>query len=509
MSMNPQSARPRLVLLLAVTAYLYLNLFSLPHTPFLLGDDQAFFWMDAARMLDGELIYRDFIQFTAPGTDLIYLSLFKLFGLSLWVTNAVVLALGIALCWLCFSLAIKIMELRFAVLATALFLVLIYGKLLNGTHHLFSLLAIMSAVRIYGRENPFRILIAGAFLGLASFFTQTHGAAALLAFAIFLLWQRSRDRQSWLLLVRNEALLCLSFAATLLLLSAPLIAVFGWKQLWYFQVTYTRQYIVPLRPPMMGLPGPFNLRGLPRLSQAALLYLALPVVYLLALWRCWRERHHPTFPWERIALLSLVGFFLMVEVALSINSLRLYAVSLPGVILLVWAFHQAWKNRSYAVAAIWIGVAFLAAWQTIAAYTYQPRRIRLPAGEVATGLQSSEKLTWLRDHTRPGQMVFQAAWPGIYLPLQLRNPMFVDQIVPEDGTRPEEVALTIHQLEAKQVPYVLWAARLGSMDDIAANSKDHAVPLRAYLRTRYTSVHTFPDGDQLWQRNESGSSGNP
>jgi hypothetical protein len=30
------------------------------------------------------------------------------------------------------------------------------------------------------------------------------------------------------------------------------------------------------------------------------------------------------------------------------------------------------------------------------------------------------------NHTRPGDTVFQAAWPGIYLPLHLRNPLFID-----------------------------------------------------------------------------------
>jgi hypothetical protein len=152
---------------------------------------------------------------------------------------------------------------------------------------------------------------------------------------------------------------------------------------------------------------------------------------------------------------------------------------------------------------MWVGISCLAIWQTISAYTYQPRKIDLPAGTVATSQQSYEKLHWLMEHTKPGQFFFQAAWPGVYLPLQLRNPAFVDQIYPGDQSRPEEVALTIQQLDEKRVPYVLWAARLGSMDDLSSHSKDHVVPLRAYLHNRYSQVHTFPDGDQVWQRNTS------
>jgi hypothetical protein len=169
----------------------------------------------------------------------------------------------------------------------------------------------------------------------------------------------------------------------------------------------------------------------------------------------------------------------LAEVSFSLVSLRLYAVSLAGVILLVWSFDQTRKIRPYAVVAMWIGIICLAVWQTISAYTYQPSKIHLPAGEVAVSPQSYEKLHWLMEHTRPGQFVFQAAWPGVYLPLQLRNPMFVDQIYPADGTPIDEVVLTIQQLEVKQVPYVVWAARLGSMDNLSVRPNDHVVPLRA------------------------------
>jgi hypothetical protein len=58
-------------LLLGSAAYLYVNLFVLPNTPYLLGGDQTYFWVDAQRMLSGERPYRDFFQFTPPGTDVV------------------------------------------------------------------------------------------------------------------------------------------------------------------------------------------------------------------------------------------------------------------------------------------------------------------------------------------------------------------------------------------------------------------------------------------------------
>jgi hypothetical protein len=78
--------------------------------------------MREMRMLDGQRIYQDFLQYTPPGTDLVYLLLFRLFGLRLWVTNVVVLALGLAFVWLVYSISRKILPVGYAVLASALFL---------------------------------------------------------------------------------------------------------------------------------------------------------------------------------------------------------------------------------------------------------------------------------------------------------------------------------------------------------------------------------------------------
>ena len=57
-------------LLLGCFVFLCANLFASPDTPFLLGGDQVFSWLDAQRMLHGEQIYRDFFELHPPGTGL-------------------------------------------------------------------------------------------------------------------------------------------------------------------------------------------------------------------------------------------------------------------------------------------------------------------------------------------------------------------------------------------------------------------------------------------------------
>src|ERR1700754_3971713 len=155
------STKPDRTLPLVLTCagvYLYLNLFALPRTPFLLGGDQVFFWLDAQRMLAGQRIYQDFLQFTPPGADLFFFALFKLFGFRIWITNAAVLLLGVACCWMCFSLARDIARRSSAALATVIFLVLVYGRTLNATHHWFSVLFVMAAVKTCFHEIQPRTL---------------------------------------------------------------------------------------------------------------------------------------------------------------------------------------------------------------------------------------------------------------------------------------------------------------------------------------------------------------
>src|SRR5215831_12231577 len=220
---------------LVVAGYLYLNLFLLPGAPILLNGDQVFFWMDGQRILAGELPYRDFFQFTAPGTDLFYWATFKIFGTRIWVLNGVVLVLGVVLSCIGFSVAARIMDRKQAVLATFLFATLIYSKVLSATHHWFSVLAIMIAIGVLlPGLSAARLAVAGALLGIASFFTQTHGFVSLVGISLFL--RKSTDpNQSWHRFWKNERLLLIGFAVTFLSLNA-----YFWPRLEWSNSSTTR-----------------------------------------------------------------------------------------------------------------------------------------------------------------------------------------------------------------------------------------------------------------------------
>ncbi len=65
----------------------YFRSFLFPATPLLLWGDALGYATKGARILDGELPYRDFFDFVTPGTELIYALFFRSVGVMLWGPN--------------------------------------------------------------------------------------------------------------------------------------------------------------------------------------------------------------------------------------------------------------------------------------------------------------------------------------------------------------------------------------------------------------------------------------
>jgi hypothetical protein len=485
-----------IAMLLGAVVYLAANLFASLDTPFLLGGDQVFRWMYAQRELYGEQVYRDFMQFTPPGTDLVYLGLFRLFGPRIWVPNLIVMLLGLLLTWLSLRLARTIMRPAQAMLAVALLLVLVYGKLLNGTHYWFSLPFVLGAILLL-QESPTlaRTALAGALLGAASFFTQTRGPAAALAVSGVMLLERYRMQDPWPAYLQRQLLLLAAMITTWLALSGYYIVTVGPRQLWFFQVTYVRQYVGTGAwwPQSVRPPGSFALRELSAGFETLLAYGVLPLVYAVSLWRCWKYRHEASSKvWACSAMLAMVGIAMFFEVAPGSNWFRVYCGSAPGILLLVWLASGPSKLSAYAARLAWVGVLGLAAHQTWARHLEAPVIQQLPAGRLAATPIAGEKLAWLAAHTRPGQFFLQAGWPGLYLPLALRNPIFLEDL---DGYRENlYIPRSKHELQAKHVQYVMWSPRLES-------PRYPLGELREFLHAQYHKVWTFSDHDEIWELN--------
>jgi hypothetical protein len=491
-----------LVPLCAAVAYLYANLFVWPNIPILLGGDQIYFWTDAQRMMFGELPYRDFFQFTPPGTDLIYFALFKWFGPRLWVTNMMVLALGVALCRVCFSIARQIMGRGAALLSALIFLTLIYGRLLNATHHWFSVLLIFCAARISMESSrPLRVVAIGIILGMAAFFTLTHAGAALLAFVALLALQARRRQQTLWLLLRRIALLLAFFAATWVVCQLPLLLRLGFKQLWYYQFTFVHQFMVH-RPEgaFLGWPEAPSLQRIPEVAQYFIVYAVVIVTYPLSLRQCWVRGQDDERPlWDNVAFLSLLGTFLAIEVAFGLNWLRVYAVSMPAIVLATFWLERIERPGRYTIKLVWATAIVLGFLQTSSKFHRQYLVANLPAGRAAISAVANEKFTWIVQRTRPEEFFFEALQPTMYFALGLRSPVFAEGMTELPQTRPEFVERAIRELDSKPARYVLWSHYLNDPGN-NRDAVDRLSPFRAYLNDHYRRVHVFSDQDEMWER---------
>ena len=483
--------------------YLLLNLFASPRVPFLIGGDQVYFWMDALRILDGRRVYQDFLQFTPAGTDLLFALLFKVFGQRMWVTNLVVLVLGLAFVWLTYSIARQLMRPAWSTLAAVLFLVPIYGTALNATHHWFGALGVLAAIRVLlGGITSSRVAVAGGILGVASFFSLTHGVAALLAFSVFLAIDSARAPTGRRGFLPGQAVLWSAYVLELAMLSSPYLASIGARRLCYFQVTYVWRFVVHAyrgeAPALFPPPLRLTFHNLPALSEYLVVYLLLGAATAGALHLCWIGRREKS-PIQPILLVVLVAVFLFAEVGLSLSWLRVYAVSAPGVILAAWVVERLPTLRAAASTALWAWVFLLAAHQTITHHHMQRAIVALPVGKVATTTTTADGLTLVAKFVKPGDSLFHAGWPGLYLPLQVRNPLYFDTAGEVDMPRPSDVGFAIGQLEERRVSYVLWAERL-DWSRPSSQCSERLTPLLEYLRAAYEPVATLPNGDTLWRR---------
>ena len=81
----------------------------------------------------------------------------------------------------------------------------------------------------------------------------------------------------------------------------------------------------------------------------------------------------------------------------------------------------------------------------------------------------------------------------MYLPLGLRNPLFLEDLETSGQGPLGYVALSIRQLETRHVQYIVWSPRT----DLAIYS---LAPFRGFLEEHYRKVWTFSDKDEVWER---------
>ena len=500
--------------LLGMGAFLYLRTFIFPWTPIYQGDTAPIFLLDAARLLQGEVMYRDFFELTFPGAPVLYWGLFKIFGPRAWIPSAALTALGLGFAWLGIAVSRRFCKGTAVYLPSLLFLTLTYGTTLDANHHWFSTLAIVGAMAVLLEARSWaRLVGAGALCGLATWFTQSRGVIALAGFSIFLVWEMRRKLVPWRQLLKSH----LWLGGGMLLAVLPVV-YFAWEagaqRFIYCTFTFVRAYYPYYRwntwRGYMTEPPEFSgWVQVPALAMWLFVHLLVPLIFLLFLARYRREAQlRPAEPWERLMLVALTGLFLFLGIAFSPVWERLCTVALPACVLLVWFVESSGKVRRALLTVLWLAGFAVALVMPIMTQLGVRGYLDARTGHIAftsttfAEEDAQEKFKWVLEHTRPGESFFNGRDADLYFFLGLRNPAPVPFLSTSDYTRPEQVQQVIAGLEKYRVRLVMWWPELDLPEDAAHPEGDHLSPLRAYLCRHYRVAKTFSDGVQVWKRRE-------
>ena len=205
------------------------------------GSDEGIVLQGAARILRGEIPYRDFFSFYTPGSYYLYAALFKLFGTSLLVARAALLFYAALFSFLTYLLARRACSRLASLLAASLVALLCLPARFVVIHNWDStasaLLALYCAVWLLQTNAAWWSFLCGICAGTTVMIEQSKGAGLILGLAIAgLLLHRLDPRRR----IANSLL------AGVLGAAIPLLAVFAYFAAHHALIVMLQGWMWPL-----------------------------------------------------------------------------------------------------------------------------------------------------------------------------------------------------------------------------------------------------------------------
>ena len=492
-----------IVFFAAALLFLYLRTFLFPAIPFLANGDQALFFVRAARIAHGQVLYRDFFELVTPGTELLYAAVFRLFGIHVWIMQAWGIVLGLALLVVITRIASRMFRGLMILLPGFLFLVFDYGNALDATHHWYSTLAVLAAVSVLTGMSLRRIFTASIFCGVATLFTQTQGVLTLLALMIFVISQRQSENKKDSL-VTQLATLVLPFTALVSCVLGYYVLRAGFSTVYFDLVVFPLKYLSSddpnsLRTYLQQLPPVHRVADTVRLIPFLFVYAIVPYIYVFGgflLWRRWETV--PVSLRKQLVLFHLVGFALFLSVANGPRFVRLCTVAPPAVLICAWILGQPNTACRLLRNALCILAALSALWVSFYRQTRPHVVLNLPIGRTAfLDIPEAEQYQWLAQHTHPSEFFFNDVMIGLYLGLD--NAAASDFVNHGEYSRPEQVANVIQSLKNHPAHFVL----LFPVDANHSDGNDNSMPFQQYVHDHYHLNRVFylghNSGEELWE----------
>jgi hypothetical protein len=281
---------------------------------------------------------------------------------------------------------------------------------------------------------------------------------------------------------------------------------FAWKvgvrQFLYYTVVFVAKYYPSdeanrWRVYMTGWPSLHARANWPDLPAWPLVHFIVPLVYILFFVRYYREaKSRPREPWERLMLVNVTGLCLFLTVASAPTWNRLYTVSPPALIMMVWFLDSPARLERVLRRGLWATALALLLAKPIVTQTRWKAYLDLPTGQTAFFQPVFyEEMAWVGARTHPADYFFGDQ--GLCFALRLRDPARIAFVRPNGYTRPEEVQDVILGLEEHRVEFVAW---YNGVDDSLEPAGDPLNPLRRYLQDHYRRATIFPNGYSIWER---------
>jgi hypothetical protein len=483
--------------------FVYSQVFQFPFTPIYFEGDHLVPVSNAMRMLNGEMIYRDFFHLTPPGTELFYETCFSIFGVRIWILNAAIVLLGVAQVWLLWFFGRRTLRGYLIYVPTVIFLTIGFRQFdIDGSYRLFSVVFVLfAAVALMGGTTAKRLVVAGALCGLASFFVQTRGVVGMAGIGAFLMWEHYRaglDLRSFLCDVATAG-------ATFLLVAAATHSYFLWEagaDNYYFSLVkflyahYPNDPLAKSSSIFSDLPdfqsylqvySTFSaISRYLRFSAPVIFYYALiPLVYIVF----WLYRSRKRVRFENgvidrnLVLLNFVGLFLALGVSVP-SSGRFNHVAIPGVVILVFLLSRIPIRRTalpvLGAGLSLIGFAYIAQRQIVEKFY-----VDMPGGRAAFLTETvAERYRRIAQNTSPGDPFFEAHHPSFYFPMHLRNPTPMYLLRDSNYTPAFQVDATVAALRTAKPTLIVWQGTWSKTPAERAEG-DHLQPLWDFVRNNY------------------------
>jgi len=478
----------------------YFQLFVFPKFPIVPWGDPVLFLENARRIIAGQLPYRDYLQFTTPGTELFYALLIRVFKANAWIPCLTMAILAAVATLFITLIAARLFSGAAALVPALLFSGFVLPNSLYATHHWFSTVAVLAAAWLLIDDATIRkLLIAGAFCGVAGFFTQTRMVGAVLALAIFLFLE-GRQTRYWRHYWIGCSALLLSTGITFVVANIYFVRAAGLSRFVFCTIIFPVRYY-PAEPyntwRVYGA-TPASNPGVMHVIGICFVYALVPTAYLA--WFLYRRQH--TAPDETVRriewLMALVGIGMFLGIVNAPSLLRLCAASPPALILLACMVRD--RRGSYVVGAAAVISILLAVGIPLATQMHRDVLLDTPTGRIAfSNADRYEEFQWVSARTTPGQAFF--GQPPLSFALDLCNPTPVNFATTSDFTRPSEVAALVRGLDQSRTPLlVLSPMEYVPETNASGNRSDHMQPFRDFLFANYRVEHRFSTGDEAWVR---------